>query len=391
MSGRQATIIHVNVTDFAAAVAVARQPSLSDCAFAIAREGSSRRVVITPSARAFAEGIRRGMPVSTAVRLLPSLRLVPPDPAACAVADAEIARIAARYSPTVQCDHGGHLYLDAEGTTRLFGTSVDCAVRIRNEICDRLSLQPAVAVSTNKLVSKIGTRAIRPWGIMQIRQGEEAAFLAPQDVSLLPGVGPAIGRLLEVAGIREIGQLAALDDMQVVAFLGKRGLSLRDAARGMDSSPLDSGSLHRRRIVRRVDLAEPIADFESLRAGLICAAEEAGVSLRSRRLGCSKVSVGLVWSDGIVNEASRRTKRQWLLDRDLIAVAWDAAVRAMQRRVQIRSFTVELSDLSPAWTEPDLFEPGGRSREERLQEAVDMARSRFGLSVLTHAGAVFHG
>ena len=390
MNGTHATIIHINVTDFAAAVAIAKQPSLSDTAFAIAREGSARRIVITPSPRAFKEGIRSGMPVALAQRMLPSLQLIPPDAASNAKADAVITEIALSYSPTIQCDSGGHVYLDVEGTTRLFGPSVDCAVRIRNEVHERLHLEPAVAVAANKLVAKIGTRAIRPTGILQVRKGDEADFLFRQDISLLPGVGPSLKKLLLVAGIREIGQLACLDDMQAIAFLGKRGLALRDASRGLDFASLDSKALGQRKIFRRVDFAEPVCEIDAFRAAVITACEDAGLEMRMQRWGCSAVHISLAWSDGFSTEALQRSKGQWVLDQELIPASWKAATQAMNRRVRIAALTLSLTALSPALREPDLFEPEGLTREERLQSAVDETRSRFGPAILTHAAAVFH-
>jgi DNA polymerase-4 len=322
--------------------------------------------------------------------MLPSLQLVSPDAASKAKADAAITEIALRYSPSIQCDTGGHLYLDVEGTTRLFGPSVDCAVRIRNEMHERLHLEPAVAVAANKLVAKIGTRAIRPCGITQIRDGDEASFLSRQDISLLPGVGPSIRGLLLVAGIREIGQIAALDDSQVIAFLGKRGLALRDASRGLDFSPLDSKALGQRKIFRRVDFTEPVCELAAFRAAVIAASEDAGLEMRIQRLGCSTVHISLAWSDGFSTEAFQRTKGQWVIDRELMVSSWQVAVKAMNRRVRIVAFTLSLKDLAPALKEPDLFEMEGPTKEERLQSAIDEARSRFGPAILTHAAAVFH-
>ncbi|MEA4860343.1 MAG: DNA polymerase, partial [Sphaerochaeta sp.] len=230
MQRDRASIIHLNVTDFAAAVAVAKDPQLADKAFAIALEGSARRVILNPSRRAWDEGIRVGMPVTLAERMLPSLLILPPDVQATNKAEQIITSVVQTYTPHFQCDKGGHVYLDMSGTTRLFGPAVDSAVRIRKEIRERIGLDGAVAVASNKLVAKIGTRTIRPFGLAQIREGEEASFLASQDISLLSGVGQAISSLLHVAGITQIGQLAQLDDEQTIAFLGKKGLALRDAA-----------------------------------------------------------------------------------------------------------------------------------------------------------------
>ena len=389
MAGDHASIIHVNVTNFAASVATSQDPSLADKAFAIAREGSARQIIMAPSRRAMEEGIHAGMPVATALRMVPTLTLISPDASACAKAESAMFEIASRYSPTIQHDSGGHMYLDVAGTTRLFGPPVDCAVRIRNEIHNRLGIEPAVAVASNKLVAKIGTRAIRPSGITQVREGDEELFLARQDMALLPGVGPTIGRLLAVAGFSDIGQLAALDDMQVEALLGRRGLALRNAARGWDISVVDPRHLGARTIHKRVDFSEPVGEIEALRAAMVAAAEDAGLDMRKELLACTAVNITLFWADGATSEGKHLSSHPLVLDSEVLEASWKAMQQAMRRRVRIRAFILSLQRLLPAKREPDLFTPPGPTREERLQSAVDATRLRFGPATLTHAAAVF--
>ena len=389
MPSSYAHIIHINVTHFAAAVAIAKEPSLADTAFIIAKD-SNRQVVLAPSRRAIEEGIYAGMPVSHALHLCPALRTIAPDATATNRAESALLSIASRYCPTIQHDLGGHLYLDMVGTTRLFGPPVDCAVRIRNEIHEAMGMEPAVAVAANKLVAKIGTRTIRPSGITQVREGDEASFLAMQDIALLPGVGPSIGRLLSVAGFQDIGQLAMLEDQQVLALLGKRGLTLRNAARGLDSSFVDNREVGSRNIRRRIDFAEPVHDRDALRAAVVATAEDAGVSMRQELLSCSSVNCMIFWADGSSNEGTFRSASPLILDSEIIEGAWSALQCGMKRRVRIRAIVMTLQNLSPAKREPDLFTPAGPSREERLQTAVDATRRRFGMAALTHAATVFH-
>ena len=391
MHEREASIVHVNITDFAAAVAIAKQPRLASRPFAIALEGSARRVIITASRKAWKEGIRVGMPVSTAQRMLPSLEVLPPDTQSAAKADSAIASLVASYSPDIQCDRGGHVYLDMKGTGRLFGPVVDSALRIRKEIREQLGLEGAVAVASNKLVAKIGTRAIRPCGLAQIREGEEASFLASQDVSLLSGVGNAIGRILSVAGITQIGQIAALDDNQVIAFLGRRGLALRDAARGLDASSLQKGAMDKRCIQRKVNFAEPILSLEELKAALVASAEDAALQMRQETMGCQAVQVILFWSDGRTSEATKRTKGQWLYDHEIESELFGAALQALGRRVRLLAFTIKLFDISPALKQTDLFIPEILHKRESLQHTIDEVRQKFGPGVLTHATALYHG
>ncbi len=388
MQPSEASIIHINVTDFAAAVTIAKNQSLSDSVFVIALEASNRSVVITPSHRAWEEGIRSGMPLRMAQRLLPSLQVLPLDSKSIAKADQAIATIVQTYSPQIQCDRNGHVYLDMHGTTRLFGPVVDSAVRIRKEIAEQLNLEASVAVASNKLVAKIGTRTTRPSGLIQVREGEEAAFLAQQDVDLLSGVGVATSRLLAVAGITQIGQIASLDDQQVLAFLGKRGLALRDAARGLDKSPLHTGLSSKRVIQRKVSFATPLLEQELLQAAVVTATEDAALSMRTESMGCSKLYIQLSYTDGKVSEATCRTKDQWAFDQELVQVAWRAAQQARNRRVRLLGFVLHLAQLSPLMKSLDLIFPEGAQNSEKLQQAVDTMRKKFGVGILTHANAL---
>ena len=385
-----ASIIHINVTDFAAAVEVAKNPSLADTPFVVALEGSARTVVLTPSRRAWEEGIRAGMPLRFAKQMIPSLQVLPWDNQSTAKADAAITSIAQEYSPSIQCDRGGHIYLDMQGTTRLFGPVVDSAVQIQGEIRKKLNLEASVAVASNKLVAKVGTRTTRPAGLIQVREGDEASFLAWQDVSLLSGVGSATSRLLSVAGITTIGQIAALGDEQVMAFLGKRGLALRDAARGLDNSPLQNGLPEKRIVQRKISFAEPILEMDALKAAVVAAGEDAALAMRSAGLGSAKIQIALLYSDGRRSEASHRIKGQWVYDHEIALVAWKVAQLAASRRVRILSCSLSLGELSPLAPTLDLFLPDSQHRSDSLQQAVDRMRHKFGPGILTHGTALAH-
>ncbi|HUW70932.1 MAG TPA: DNA polymerase [bacterium] len=388
-SARASTVVHLNVANFQAAVAISRDRSLAGKPFIIAGASSAARaIVLGLSQKARDEGLAVGMSLVAAQRLVPGLVMMPPDPAACALAESGMTRIAARWAPLVQNDSGGHLFLDLAGTERIFGPAMDCAVRIRNEIADTLGLEPAVAVAANRLVAKVAARSIRPVGVAYVRSGDEAAFLSPQDAVLLPGVGPALSRVLSVAGIHEIGQLAALSDFEAVALFGKRGLALRDAALGIDPTPVAPGCLGERVIRRRVDFGADQLDARVIRAALIAATEDAGLELRRSLLAARRLLVAVQYADGCRAEATERGGADWTLDDELRAAADRAFDRAATRRVRLRALAIELSVLAPARREPDLFVPEGQGRMQRLQSAVDAARTRFGPAAVTRASAI---
>jgi DNA polymerase-4 len=404
---RAASIVHLNVIDFAASIAAVRDPGLADRAFVIAgattvaeattvasasvgtgARDSGRALILGLSRRAREEGLEAGMGLAEARRRVPELLVVPPDAGSCAKASAEMERLASRYAPLIQNDSGGHLYLDLAGTTRLFGPHIDCAVRLRNEIVGAMGIEPTVAIARNKLVAKVATRSIRPAGIACVREGDEASFLAPQDALLLPGMGPSIARLLSVTGIREIRDLAALTDEEALSIFGRRGLALRDSALGLDDSPVAPESLDERLVRRRLEFAEDLLEAPLIRAALISLVEDAGLELRASLLAARHLRLALSYADGARCRAEERSRTPLVMDAQLIAAADRAYARAATRRVRLRAIDLELADLVPARREPDLFIPEGPTRLERLQSAVDASRSRFGPAAVTRASAI---
>src|SRR5690554_349237 len=119
--------IHISVANFNAAVAMAKEPSLKESAFVIAKE-SSRSLVLDLSKRALDEGIYKGMLVKTALQRVPSLKVITPDPVTSAKVDSLLIKLASKYTPLIASSGNGNLFLDVKGTRRLFGEPVDCAL-----------------------------------------------------------------------------------------------------------------------------------------------------------------------------------------------------------------------------------------------------------------------
>ncbi len=372
-----AAVVHLNVTGFPGAVCIARDRSLADTVFVVGG-GGSRALVRDVSPRARQEGLEPGMNLGAALRRVRNLTVIPPDPASWAAAGEAMEKIARRYAPVVENDSGGHLYLDLAGTTLLFGPPEDCAARIRGEIAAALNIDPTVAVAGNKLTAKVATRTLRPAGFALVRRGDEAAFLAPQDLRLLPGIGPALARLLAGAGIRDIGSLAALDDDEARILLGRRGGELLNAARGIDEEPVQGGSPAERGVRRRLTFNADVLDAQVLRGALMALTEDAGMELRRRRFGARRLDLAIGYADGGYRRAGEGLRRAAALDGELFAPAERCLIRAADRRLRVQSLDLALGELTPDPREQDLFDVEKIGKQAELQSGLDDLRRRFG-------------
>jgi DNA polymerase-4 len=123
--------------------------------------------------------------------------------------------------------------------------------------------------------------------------GREAAFLAPLDIRLLPGLGPRTEERLRRLGIETLGALAGLGDEELRGVLpGKVGLLLRDRARGVDprgiEPPAEAVSISNEETFPR-DVADREALHAELRRMAARLAEQLASSGRTARTVTTKV------------------------------------------------------------------------------------------------------
>ena len=230
----------------------------------------------------------------------------------------------------------------------------------------------------------MASRAIRPEGLIEVRQGDEAAFIARQDIILLPGLGPSLLKTIRVTGFREAGELAALTDGEAASLFGKKGILLRDAARGIDNTAVTMGT-GARAIERKADFAEDVIDDTIIRGALAALVENGGLEMRREKLGAGSIRFSAVYSDGVAANGIEKGKRLFVLDSEILAAAGRVYRKTVTRRIRVRSICLSLEGLTPLGYEPDLFEIENDVRDHQLQEAIDLIQGRFG------AGAVMRG
>src|SRR4051794_32346258 len=181
---------------------------------------------------------------------------------------------------------------------RKLAEAVQAAVRAATE------LTCSLGVASSKVVAKVASDRRKPGGIVVVPPGREAAFLAPFDVRLLPGVGPRSEERLHRAGIETIGALARFTDAELAAVLpGKVGRLLRDRSNGIDlrriEPPAAAVSLSQEETFER-----DVSDRARLHAELRRMADELGAGLCRRGLSARTVTTKLRYPDFSIRSRS---------------------------------------------------------------------------------------
>lgn len=159
------------------------------------------------------------------------LQLLTRSPDVEAAARSVMLECAAKFSPRIEEASEGTgitLVLDIAGTERLFGTPVLLATRVRDESA-RAGLRVSVAVSSNYHAARIKAKAVS--GIVVIPQGQEREAIEKLTLAWL-GLAQDHSETFALWGIRTLGELAALPDVELVKRFGAAASHWRALARG---------------------------------------------------------------------------------------------------------------------------------------------------------------
>jgi len=139
-----------------------------------------------------------------------------------------------RYTPLVEPLSLDEAFLDVTASRSLFGEGEVIAASIRGDVRRELGLAASAGVASSKFVAKVASDLSKPDGLLVVRPGEEAAFLAPLPIERMWGVGPKTAPRMRERGFLTLGDLARATARALDEALGSWGTEAGRLARGED-------------------------------------------------------------------------------------------------------------------------------------------------------------
>ncbi|EFH12050.1 DNA polymerase IV [Pseudoroseomonas cervicalis] len=234
------SIAHIDCDAFFASVEKRDRPELRSKPVIVG--GGRRGVVAACCYLARIRGVRSAMPMFKALPLCPDAVVIRPDHAKYSAVGRQIRAMMEDLTPLVQPLSIDEAVLDLSGTEALHkappaAVLAGLALRVERE----LGVTVSVGLAPNRLLAKLAVERDKPRGFAVIGAEEAAALLAPEPVTVLPGVGPVLARRLQAAGFATLGQLQGLTPREAATRLGEEGPALAARARGEDSRPVSPG------------------------------------------------------------------------------------------------------------------------------------------------------
>jgi len=297
-------IAHLDLDAFFAAVEELEDPPLRRRPLIVGGDPHGRGVVATANYVARRFGIHSAMSCAEALRRCPDAVFVRPRHNLYRQYSQAVWSTIQDVVPTVERTGLDEGYLDLGEVAGDFLAARGVAEAVQAAVRGATALTCSLGVATCKVVAKVASDRRKPGGLTVVRPGREAAFLAPFDVRLLPGVGPRAEERLRGAGVATIGALAALDDAALKRLLpGKVGRMLRDRANGIDPRGLET-QVERISISTEETFERDIGDREQLHAELRRMAERLGDHLTKTGQSARTVTTKVRYPDFSIRSRS---------------------------------------------------------------------------------------
>jgi protein ImuB len=216
-----------------------------------------------PSARAL--GVRRGIPLGSAHRLVPEATFIDPDLDADRGAAEAVFEALAQSSPSLAGTSDpldpafGLFEVGIDGLGPLWGSEPVLIERLAGAVTTALPevagdgrFRPRTGIAGTHFAATVAAMAARPDAPIVVPPGDEAAFLTDRPSGLLTTDPDVRARLIRF-GLRRIGAVAELPRSALIARFGEEGARILARARGEETDPFKS-----RKATERLGLALPI-------------------------------------------------------------------------------------------------------------------------------------
>jgi DNA polymerase IV len=371
-------ILHVDMDAFYASVEVAKDPTLKGKPVIVGGL-AGRGVVTSASYEARAFGVRSAMPTITAHRLCPDGIYLSNDFDAYVAFSKQISEVFNSYSPLVEPLSLDEAFIDVGGSVKLFGTPVDIAQRIKQDV-SAIGLPCTVGVAPNKFLAKLASTQGKPNGLLVIKTDAVHEFLHPLPVEALWGVGAATAETLRRLGLKTVGDVATIPRRTLERAIGDAtGGHLHLLANGIDDRPVIPDGPAK-------SVGSDLDDNEIILREVLRLADRTASRLREKGMCGRTVTLKVRWSNFKTITRSRTMEAEFDNAAEIYEAVKGLYLKLDPQRPRIRLLGVAVSSLASGPPRRQLLlDDSGRSAWNEAASAVDDIRRRFGEEAVTPA------
>jgi DNA polymerase-4 len=374
-------IMHIDLDAFFVSVEQVGNPGLKGKPVVVGGKPEGRGVVAAASYEARAFGLHSGMPLATASRLCPQAIFIQGSFPKYREASRKFMEILADFSPYLEPMGLDEAYLDATGFESLHGSIKQMAQRIKQRVKKELGINASIGIASGKVVAKVASEMSKPDGLLEVGEGEEAAFLAPLPIARLPGIGKKTEPKLKSLGIDTIGKLSATPLKALKSHFGASGELLKRFASGIDEREVEPPAAAKS-ASRETTFSQDIKDPARLESTLRYLGERVGADLRQKNKRARCVTLKLRYGDFATITRRKTLSQSTDSDQTIFETGQKLLKQALAgEKRAVRLIGIGVSELVEAGRQLDMMD-GSAQRQEQLNRAIDRIRKKYGFTAI---------
>ncbi|CAN5683351.1 hypothetical protein BH23CHL2_BH23CHL2_03030 [soil metagenome] len=284
----------------------------------------------------------------------------------------------AEITPAVEAGPLGVAYVDVKGLERHYPDPGQLHARLLG--CAQPELRPRLGIAPGKFPAYVVASRLKPGAAREVEAANVPAMLSEMDIDLLPcpeGAHQRMIRRLHQLGLHTLGAFSALPRHAVAAQFGPEGALAWDLASGQDQAAVRVAPVE-----ESIEVQQAFIDALSSRELVLAATEQVlGRAVRAltdrrqaARLATLRIDLerGKVWEKQITFKEPRAVQSViWQALQPVVETA-DLPAPVVGMQLSLSKLTSVIGWQGALWTSER------RQRQERIQEAMQQLKARYG-------------
>lgn len=377
-----AHLLHVDMDAFFASVELLEHPELIGKPVIVGHH-SARSVVTAATYEARKFGVNSAMPMAVALRRCPQAIVLEPHYDRYTKYSGVVMDLFRDVTPLVEVLGIDEAFLDVAGARRLMGTPWQIGTRIRERVFAETGLRCSVGAAATKYVAKLASSRAKPDGLLVIPEIETLAFLHPQPISALWGVGSKTAGKLERLGLRTVGDVANIPVEALTRAIGP-AMASHFHALSWGRDPRVVVTEHSEKSIGHERTFETdISEVAELEKEMLRLANAVGMRLRRAGVQARTIALKLRFADFSTISRSRTLAEPTDLGRRIYEESRSLYAESGRVGEPIRLLGVRGEQLTGRVADLGLWDDDGDWRD--AENAVDAITAKFGRSLVRPA------
>ena len=253
-----------------------------------------RGIITTASYEARKYGLKTGMTIYEALKLCPSLLVLPPNHLLYHEFSHNLYKFLRLKIPLVEQYSVDEFFGDLRGWIRDEDLFEFCK-NLKQEIFDEFGLPITIGIANSKWAAKLVTSSAKPFGVREVKPQDWDDFIKDMPIQKFPGLAKGYAKRLKTRGIEKLGEIKEAKNL--FYSWKKPGIQLYKRILGVDNEPILPAQPRKSIGISRT--FDPINDRQEIKRRVIILARNLAYTVTKLKLSPTSYYIKIKYQDFI--------------------------------------------------------------------------------------------